>query len=499
MLSPSSPLRFSTGYPLDPYLAFPRRIYLLRALALALAFLMMAAVLAPRDAPWTLWLGPALHAFAWPHLAWRLCLRSRQPNRTAIRNLLVDHLLLGMWAPLLGFNLLVCAACLAVLGMTAMSGGGARLAVRGLLFYLCGVTLGLFAYGIRWDPRPTLPVLLASLPFLVAVPAAFGHISRAAIERLRRKRDELERRSWYDGLSGLFNRGHWEAAVRTEFARCRRTGQSATLVLVDLDHFKKVNDLYGHEAGDQAICGFAALLREHLRDFDVPARYGGEEFGILLPHTSPSEAREVVNRLRQQLHASPLLHDFRVTASFGIAGLTSDIGSHSEWIRLTDRMLYTAKHGGRDRIVECGGENRNQPPPAESKPLRPLMSSRDPAILSRLLQGIDVAESPVAMFDPTDRLVMANTAYLRMHDLPPGVDNFADIIRSVHARKTGPVIDADSAEEWLQRIYRVRRTRPRHSFHLDTHDGQQFRGVEICFDDGWILTTLIAPETPVAY
>ncbi|MEL1264226.1 diguanylate cyclase [Pseudoxanthomonas putridarboris] len=485
--------RVPRTYPLCPYLAFPRRIYLMRIVAAALAMLMMGTVLHHLQKPWILWVGPALQCLWWPHLAWWRYLHSRDPNRTEKRNLLIDHAFAGLWLPLLDFNLLAMGVGLATLGMASMAGGGLRLAVRGVLVYAACMGLGLGWFGFGWRPAPSLATVLAALPLMWLLPLGVGHTGHEVIERLQRKRRDLERQSWHDGLSGLFNRSHWETVVRGEFARCRRTGQSATLVMVDLDHFKKINDLYGHAAGDQAIRNFAVLLRNHLRVFDVPARYGGEEFGILLPHTTPAEALDVVDRLRARLHAAPLLEQHPITASFGIATLTDDLESHVHWIRVADQMLYTAKYGGRDRIVAREGGQASRPPPGRGA-LRPLMSSRDPLVLSQLLQGLDVADTPVALFDPSDRLVMANGAFVRLHDLPPGVDTFAEIIRWQHPRRAGPVIDVEP-EQWLRRANQFRRKKLRHVFHLETHDGQPLRGVETCFNEGWILMALVADSS----
>lgn len=493
---PAAP-RSTHGTRPCPYLAFPHRIHLLRSVGMALVFVMMATVLHTLDAPWPLWAGPVLHCFAWPHLAAWLSRRSPRVNRAEKRNLLLDHLFAGLWVPLLDFNLLACAVVLALLGMVGAAVGNPRSIAKGLAMYVLGIAGGALLFGVAWQPAPSMLTVLGCLPVLLLVPVGLGFTTYRTVEDLRNKHNELERLSWYDGLSGLFNRSHWEAAVRSEFNRCRRTNQPATLVLIDLDHFKQVNDLYGHATGDQAIRNFAQLLRDNLREFDVPGRYGGEEFGVLLPHTGPKEALELVNRLREKLHATPLLEHFTVTASFGISGLTADIENHGNWIRLTDQMLYNAKYNGRDRVIVLGREHGAG---AATGPelLRPTMSPRKPVILSQLLQGIDASEAPIAMFDPSDRLVMANAAYLKVHHLPPGIDHFEAIIHSLHARRVGPVIEAETAGEWIARIARVRRQRPRHVFTLRTHEGQEFRGVETCFNGGWIIQMLVAPDLTLA-
>ncbi len=489
----SPPLsRVSRHYPLAPHLIFPRRLYLLRVLACAFSLLAVLPLLHELHAPAWQWALVLAFTLAWPHVAWWRYLNSRDPNRTEVESLLVECAFIGLTVPLIHFSLPASLTLLGVINLCAMIGGGLRLLTRAWLAQLIGLLIGLAGFGVHWDPRPPMHALLAALPLALLLPLGILHTSHEVIEHLRKRRAELERRGWHDGLSGLFNRGRWEETVRAEFARCRRTGQPATLALVDLDHFKQLNDLYGHAEGDSAIRRFADLLRTDLRDIDVPGRYGGEEFGVLLPHTASTEAAEVMRRLQRRLHEAPLSRHRTITASFGVAELADDIDSADAWIRQADLMLYRAKYDGRDRIAERGA--RLASAPRRAGPLRPVLSPRHPDILSQLLQGIDVADTPVAMYDPDDRLVMANEAYVRLHAISPGVDHFADIIRHVHSNGLGPVLGVSDVEQWLVDIQLQRRSRPRRIFPVVTHDGQRLRGIETCFNGGWVLTTMVAPE-----
>lgn len=490
--------RLPAAYSLTPHLIYPHRLYLLHVIASALALAAMV------PAMWTLqvssghWISTLLIGLGWPHLArWRYR-RSRHPNRAEMQNVLVDGVLAGMALPLIAFNLPISAALLAVTCFAAMFGGGPRLLAGNLLAFALGVLAGIPIYGLHWSPGLDGLSFLASLPLALLAPLALLHVGYDVTRGLHHRRNELELRGWHDGLSGLFNRSHWEDTVRAEFARSRRTGQPATLVLADLDHFKQINDLYGHAEGDSVIRRFADLLRTNLRDIDVPGRYGGEEFGILLPLTPLPEAMEVVRRLHRRLHEAPLSRHRTITASFGVAELSADIDSPETWIRQADLTLYRAKYDGRDRIAE-----RSAAPAASSaidgtpprspprSPLRPALSPRDPAVLAQLLQGIDIADTPVAMYNPDDQLVMANDAYIRLHGIPPGVVRFADVIRHAHRLRQGVALDNDP-DTWLADVQRQRRRAPRRLFPVTTLDGVRFQGIEVCFNDGWILTTLVA-------
>ena len=166
--------------------------------------------------------------------------------------------------------------------------------------------------------------------------------------------DELELRmiAQVDHLTGaLTRRGFVEQAER-EIDRSRRYGRPSSLVMLDVDHFKSVNDTYGHGTGDQVLHQIANLAESALRTSDVFGRLGGEEFAMLLPETSGEEAVLVAERLRQSIADHPMhlpnggtLH---VTASFGVAALNPAFASFAAWLDSADTVLYTAKSGGRN-------------------------------------------------------------------------------------------------------------------------------------------------------
>jgi diguanylate cyclase (GGDEF)-like protein len=140
----------------------------------------------------------------------------------------------------------------------------------------------------------------------------------------------------------------------SEFRRTRRTQQPSTLIMFDIDHFKKVNDTYGHQAGDDVIRATSARLREAMRSTDIAGRYGGEEFGVILVNTRADGALIFAERLRQTIEASVVRHEqheIRYTVSLGIAELGAGLKDHKQWIECADQGLYAAKHGGRNRAV----------------------------------------------------------------------------------------------------------------------------------------------------
>jgi diguanylate cyclase (GGDEF)-like protein len=173
------------------------------------------------------------------------------------------------------------------------------------------------------------------------------------ISERKRFMAELERLSETDPLTNTLNRRGFMKLAQREFERSRRNKQPLTLVMIDIDHFKGVNDRYGHAAGDMVLAMVAEACRKHIRSIDVLARFGGEEFIILLMDASLDAARTVVSRVHQGIagsHTTTIKGDVSVTASFGIA--TIDVGAVDleTAIRLADEALYEAKNSGRNCI-----------------------------------------------------------------------------------------------------------------------------------------------------
>ena len=157
-----------------------------------------------------------------------------------------------------------------------------------------------------------------------------------------------------DMLTQLYNRGHWEDCLQKEFRRFKRTKQECSLVMFDIDHFKKVNDTYGHQAGDEVIRHTANTLLNQIRTTDIAGRYGGEEFGVLLIDTPTEGAKIFCERLREKIESSIVTHaeiDITYTISLGIAVAKEDMPDYKEWLSCTDQALYGAKETGRNRVV----------------------------------------------------------------------------------------------------------------------------------------------------
>lgn len=178
------------------------------------------------------------------------------------------------------------------------------------------------------------------------------------LRSLKQARAELERLSRHDPLTGLLNRREFDERAAREVRRALRRRSPTCLAMLDLDHFKTVNDRYGHAVGDRVLCRVAQILRAQLRRDDVVARYGGEEFIVLLPETGIEESAAVIERVRVAAASEPwaeLQEGLLLTLSAGVASLAANEGLEAAIVR-ADRLLYEAKRQGRNRLVRESSE-----------------------------------------------------------------------------------------------------------------------------------------------
>lgn len=173
--------------------------------------------------------------------------------------------------------------------------------------------------------------------------------NRERIQSLHQAQSQLARIALSDSLTGLFNRAYFDATINQEIARCERGGLPLTLLMVDLDHFKKINDTHGHLAGDRALEAVAQVMTSQSRTSDTVCRFGGEEFAIILPETTNANAIIVAERIRKKIAQLDL--GFSVTASIGVgsARVTKTL-LPDHLIAEADGALYEAKRKGRNRV-----------------------------------------------------------------------------------------------------------------------------------------------------
>jgi diguanylate cyclase (GGDEF)-like protein len=176
-------------------------------------------------------------------------------------------------------------------------------------------------------------------------------VSRLGMESLNR---QLEKISQVDGLTGLCNRRFWDEQFVMEYKRGMRSESPSTLVMLDIDNFKQVNDTYGHPAGDEVIKKLAEIIKKTTRDTDVLGRYGGEEFTMILPDTPVANVEFVAERIRRLVEKCNVVYDeisIKFTISIGIAGFKQSYKDSTQWLDLADKALYQAKALGKNRVI----------------------------------------------------------------------------------------------------------------------------------------------------
>lgn len=177
-------------------------------------------------------------------------------------------------------------------------------------------------------------------------------------QQLQKVNQQLQQLSRTDRLTGLNNRGYWEECLQHEYARHRRYQSMAALVMFDIDHFKAVNDTFGHPAGDKVIQAVAEVIREQIRDTDYAGRYGGEEFVVLMPDIDTSGAIVFAERLRLRIESLVVTYEKQAipfTISLGVADLSFPTDDHKQLIERADQALYASKKGGRNQTNSYKG------------------------------------------------------------------------------------------------------------------------------------------------
>jgi len=218
--------------------------------------------------------------------------------------------------------------------------------------------LALFVPGLTDITGMVVPLVFLLGAGYVWVTAKLALTTTEGVRRIA----ELEQETVTDPLTGLFNRRYLDRRIEEEVARAERYGTPLSVVLLDLDHFKNINDSYGHDAGDQVLRRFAKTIRGALRESDFVARFGGEEFLVVAPHTGLADAEILAERLRvrvaEERFRLPAEYDTAdpivMTVSIGVAGRDDQQTLATEIVRAADNCLYRAKRLGRNRVVVAG-------------------------------------------------------------------------------------------------------------------------------------------------
>lgn len=359
-----------------------RTNYLNRSSSFLIMFAVVCAQMAVRGYGVLAWCLVALLFLVYPHLAFLRARRSATPHAAELNNLLVDSFLFGICAAGLDFPLWICFTLFIGTAITRVLYLGITGIFRSLAAIALGVVLTVGFRGVRplADTEMSAVVLciigLSLYLLSLANIAYFGtrklldsraklHVSekvlhdanaalQSQLDQIQTLQSQLSEQAHRDPLTGLYNRRYLDTAMARELARCQREGQPLSVLMLDLDFFKRVNDQFGHAAGDEVLKGLATLLTQHTRSSDVACRFGGEEFLVLLPNMSLAAALDKAEQWRQAFAAQTVLWDgspIRTTLSIGVATFPEHGQTQDALVRSADQALYQAKSAGRDRTV----------------------------------------------------------------------------------------------------------------------------------------------------
>jgi diguanylate cyclase len=336
-------------------LSYARRMYLPRTVGLGIGFFSVAATLYPSHPPAWVWALMLFHGYGWPHVAYQLARFSRQPYRTERRTLIYDSLAGGFWAGAMGFNPLPTVTALSMMAMNNIAAGGPRIFVLGCVAQLVGSAVGYAVFTPVLFPDVTQIQIYACLPMLVIYPLAIGLVCYRVAVQLSRSKKALEKLSTTDSLTGLMNHGAWKDLLAVEFNNCQTQNRQNSVALIDIDHFKSINDTYGHIIGDNVLKQLGGALKASLRETDLAGRYGGDEFCVILPDTTLAQAGEILERLRRTVHehTHSALPNLQLSLSIGIAAYGPHLTDAGMWLHEADMALYDAKSTGRNRVTSA--------------------------------------------------------------------------------------------------------------------------------------------------
>ena len=330
-----------------------QRVYLPRITGLAFAAVCVATFLLANEASAWKWGLLILWGIMWPHIAHQKSMRSQNPLKSEVQNLALDAFMIGFWVPVMSFSFIPSIAIMGMHLLSIISVLGLGKASIGLLLELFGVLVGTLIVGFHVDLHADMYLIYASVPMLLVYPLFVGNNAYMLSLKLSAKQSVLRKLSRTDGLTGLNNRMYWEEQIDWAFKLNKRQKLIASIVFIDADHFKRINDSYGHIAGDEVLRNIAKLLMECARETDICGRYGGEEFCILMPDTDKEEAKILSERLRIKVD-SALLHDelkIKGSISLGVAEISHTMENYRDWLAVADQALYQAKRQGRNRTV----------------------------------------------------------------------------------------------------------------------------------------------------
>ena len=360
--------------------SLPQRIYGPRVLGCMLGFFPVGITFYLLNMPVMYWIYAVFCSFMWPHIAYYISIKSNDSNKAELRHFLFESFLGGTMLPLMSFNLLPSITLFGMFSLNNIGFSGLRFFLKGTVCFFIGAFIVIPLTGAQVRIDTSVIIVISCIPALIAYPLMVAYtafnlarnlnttretlkdqnekLEKANI-KIKDQRDILDNLSKVDGLTGIPNRRQFDEYLEKQWQNALRGGSELSLIMIDIDHFKKFNDCYGHGEGDECLKQVAKTLIDSIkRPNDMVARYGGEEFVCVLPLTNLDGAKIIAENMRKNIMSLAVPHDHSsvadcVTISLGTTSIKPDRRlSITTLLKVADQALYKAKNSARN-CVEC--------------------------------------------------------------------------------------------------------------------------------------------------
>jgi diguanylate cyclase len=330
----------------------PKAIYPMRILGMLMAGIAIVFVLIELQADIWLWSWLLFSCLIWPHLAFLLTRKSKQPFNTEKFNLMVDSVIAGSWVPLMGFNLLP-SVLLILLNITDK----VNTAIKGIwwkamIVSVVSIAVIAVVFHVPWRPTTSYFVMIGCLPLIIIHFTVVSFHAHRLIHRVQTQNRLLNKLSQQDDLTLLFNRRTWQEKTQGLLKNYNpEIDKSLTLMLIDIDQFKSINDDFGHAVGDDVLCNVAQVITDNCPENAIIGRLGGDEF-IVVIHEDLVSAKKIAAGINNAVRNIDTIYPkFRCQVSIGLASITKQPKDIRSWFEEADKALYEAKKTGRNTCV----------------------------------------------------------------------------------------------------------------------------------------------------
>lgn len=330
---------------------YVKRIFVMRQMGTFLCFISFAAVFSYLQYSIFLYIILAINAFIWPVFAYYYAKRAHDMVKVTNITLVVDAAFGGIWVAVMQMSPMPSLIIIAILISDRYIAGGAKILKRSIIALLSGFFIVWTILGFKVNLQFNAFMVWASIPLATIYMLSLSVVTRNLSAQLIKKNREFERIALTDPSLDIPNRRLFEQRLQATFMQAQRNNTPAHLMLLDVDHFKSINDTFGHEMGDYFLSEISTVLRRLIGPKDTPARFGGDELAVIVVDLSNDEILQLAEAIREATRKIRIKSDqqFEITISIGIASV-ENMNTVSEWFSLADRALYAVKRQGRDGV-----------------------------------------------------------------------------------------------------------------------------------------------------